>query len=74
MADRYDILTGRSVGDKTYWTKIGVAFPMRDREGMRLVFEALPIGQIRDGKLEVTAVLMPPKPKPARDSDDPPFE
>jgi hypothetical protein len=63
MADRFDILTARTVGDKTYWTKIGVAFPMKDREGMRLVFEALPIPAMREGKLECTAVLMPPKPR-----------
>lgn len=63
MADRYEILTARKQGDKTYWTRIGVAFPMRDRDGFRLVFEALPVPSIRDGAIECTAVLMPPKPR-----------
>lgn len=63
MADRYDILTARKSGDKTYWTKIGVAFPLRDRDGFRLVFEALPLPAMHDGSIECTAVLMPPKPR-----------
>ncbi len=29
---------------KTYWTNIGVAFP-RDRGGMSVILEALPIGR-----------------------------
>lgn len=62
MAERMDIICPRTVGDKTYFTKIGVAFS-NDKGGWSLSFEALPIPQLRDGKLEVRALMMKPKPK-----------
>lgn len=60
MAERMDIICPRTVGDKTYFTKIGVAFS-NDKGGWSLSFEALPIPQLRDGKLEVRALMMKPK-------------
>ncbi len=75
MTERYDILCARQQGDKTYWTKIGAAFPMKNRDGFNLVFEALPIASIREGKIETTALLMPPKPRASKgNGDDPPWE
>lgn len=80
MAKRYDIITGRKNGDKTYWTKIGSAFE-RDNGGFSLVFDALPISDA-DG---CRAMMVEPKPRdggrdparqaPARDdmSDEIPF-
>ena len=59
--ERYDLLTTRKVGDKTYWTKIGVMFPNKDGNGFRLSFEALPIPTIYNDKLEVTVMAFPPK-------------
>lgn len=67
MSERYDLLTARKAGDKTYWTRVGVMFPNRDKPGFRLVFEALPVPQLYDGKLEVTVMAFPPK-----DSDERP--
>lgn len=59
--ERYDLVTARKVGDKTYWTKVGVMFPQKDGRGFRLSFEALPVPSLYDGKLEVTVMAFPPK-------------
>ena len=76
--ERYDLMTARKAGDKTYWTRVGVMFPNRDKPGFRLVFEALPLPSLYDGKLEVTVMAFPPKDDdrparqqaPARSPDD----
>ncbi len=54
MADRYDLKTARTGRDgKTYWTKIGVMFPMRDRDGFNISLEAMPLQSINEqGQLE----------------------
>lgn len=55
MADRMDILATRKdeASGKTYYTRIGVAFPIKDGTGWSLRFDALPVsGQ---------AVMFPPK-------------
>lgn len=59
---RLDMVVAREGRDgKTFFSKIGVAWPM-DKGGYRLVFEALPAGGInREGKFEVTALLFPPR-------------
>ncbi len=59
---RLDMVVAREGRDgKSFYTKIGVAWPM-ERGGYRLVFEALPTGGLnRDGKFEITALLFPPK-------------
>jgi hypothetical protein len=74
MADRYNITVPRKApSGKTYWTKLGVAFPMKDRDGFSLIFEALPIGKINDkGELVVEAKLFPVDEKnnaPAKSND-----
>lgn len=63
MAERYDLMTARKVGDKTYWTKIGVMFPNRNGPGFRLTFEALPVPTLYDGKLETVVMAFEPKPR-----------
>lgn len=65
MADnqRMDLITARTVGDKTYFSKIGIAFKNTKGDGWSLSFEALPIPQLRDGKIETRVLMMPPKPK-----------
>ena len=61
-ASRYDILQGREDQEsgKTYWTRLGVAFPRRDKPGMMLKFNALPISD-RNG--EVNVLVTPYQPK-----------
>lgn len=64
--DRYDVMTAREGKDgKTYWTRIGVMFPAKSG-GFSISFEALPVPQIRDGKIEVRAVAMIPREKQDR--------
>ena len=66
MAKRYDLVTPRESNGKTFYTKVGVMWPM-DRGGFSLTFEALPIPSInRDGKLEVRVLAFEP-----RDDDRP---
>tara|TARA_R110002050_G_scaffold200943_3_gene336003 strand:+ start:2743 stop:2955 length:213 start_codon:yes stop_codon:yes gene_type:complete len=62
MADRYELKTPRQGKDgKTWWTKIGVAFPMKDKDGFNVTFEALPIPQLNDkGELVVEVKMFPP--------------
>ena len=82
---RFDIVQPRAGRDgKTFFTRIGTAWPL-DKGGYRLVFDALPIASLnRDGGIETTALLFPPKDnadRPARqtaardfdDSDGVPF-
>jgi hypothetical protein len=54
MADRYDLKVARQGKDgKTYWTKIGVMFPMKERDGFNITLEALPLQTMNDqGQLE----------------------
>lgn len=67
MADRYDLMTSRTVkqrdgSEKTYYTRVGVMFAMKnDRDGFNLKFEALPIPRIYDGAISVDVVAFPPK-------------
>jgi hypothetical protein len=66
MSDRYDVMTGRTYTDrdgnqKTAWTRIGTMFATE--RGFAISFDALPLPQLRDGKLEVRAVCFPPKEK-----------
>lgn len=62
MADRYELKTPRQGKDgKTHWTKIGVAFPMKEKDGFNVSFDALPIPQLNDkGELEVRVAMWPP--------------
>ena len=63
---RMDILVARQYekdGEtKTYFVKIGTAWPMQNREGFSLSFDALPTPSLSDqGKVETRALMMPPK-------------
>jgi hypothetical protein len=42
MATRLDALTVRESDGKSYWTRIGVAFPNRDGAGYRVLLDAVP--------------------------------
>jgi hypothetical protein len=66
MANRYDVMTGRQYIDrdgnsKTAWTRIGTLFPLRDKDGFSIQFDALPVPTLNDGKLEMRAVCFPPQ-------------
>jgi len=54
MADRYDLKVARQGKDgKVWWTKIGVMFPMKDRDGFNITLEAIPLQTMNDqGQLE----------------------
>lgn len=52
--ERLDVFVTKEVNGKTFWTKIGAAFPHRDGTGFNVQLDALPIY----GKL----VLRPPLP------------
>lgn len=64
MSDRYDAVAARKYTDrdgneKTAFTNIGVAFPMKDRDGYSLRLHAIPAPV--DG--EYSILLFPPKPR-----------
>jgi hypothetical protein len=63
---RYDIITGRKSkdGEKTYWTKVGVAFS-RDQGGFSIELEAYPLPDA-EGKVRVLMV----EPKARDDAPD----
>jgi len=63
MASRYELMTARESNGKTYWTRLGVMFPMQGgKDGFSITLEALPIPQIgNDGKIECRMVAFPPK-------------
>ena len=62
MADRYELKTPRKGRDgKTYWNRVGVAFPKKNGDGFNLQLEALPVPQLNDnGQVEVFISMMPP--------------
>jgi hypothetical protein len=39
---KFDVFATKSVGDKSYYTRIGVAFPHEKGPGFSVVFDALP--------------------------------
>jgi hypothetical protein len=64
MATRYDAVSARTYKDnngqdRTSFTKVGVAFPMKDKDGFNIHLEAIPAPQ--DGVYRI--MLMPPKPR-----------
>jgi hypothetical protein len=74
MADRYEAVAVRRYEDKdgnekSAFTNIGVAWPMKERDGYSLRLHAMPAPE--DG--EYVILLMPPKPKedqPQRQQSD----
>lgn len=64
MADHLDVLVCREdeKTKRTFWTRIGVAFPAKSGEGYSILLDALPIGN----KL----ILRPPREKREPGADD----
>lgn len=71
MSQRYEAVAVREYEQngekKSAFTNIGVAFPMRDRDGYTLRLHCLPAPA--DG--EYTILLFPPKPKDSQPSKPP---
>lgn len=59
MTDRYDALTVRESNGKSYFTKIGVAFPSRSGNGFSVLLDAMPAPT--EGQFKI--LLMEPKPR-----------
>lgn len=62
MADRLDALTVRESNGKSYWTKIGAAFPNRNGPGYIVRLDAMPASV--DGQFSIH--LREPKPRDDR--------
>jgi len=67
---RLDIMQPRAGSDgKTYWTKLGSAWPAKTGSGYSLTFEALPMQSLNEkGQLECRVLLR--EPLPPRDGYD----
>jgi hypothetical protein len=61
---RLDIMQPRNGSDgKTYWTKLGSAWPAKTGNGYSLTFEALPMQSLNEnGQLECRVLLREPLP------------
>jgi len=66
MPDRYDAMVARKRGDKTYWCRIGAAFPNKNGPGFTVLLDALPIPDA-DGRCAVS--LFPPREKDNKPTD-----
>lgn len=66
MPQHYNVLmpreyTAKDGSTKSAFTKIGVAFPIKGKDGFSLTLEAIPLQQInKNGKLECKLLLMLP--------------
>lgn len=63
MTDRLDALCVRESNDKSYFTKIGAAFPNKDGKGWTVLLDAVPASS--DGQFKI----MLREPLPPRDND-----
>jgi hypothetical protein len=49
MADRYRLVVPRKDRDgKTWWTKVGVMWPLKGKDGFSITMEALPLMTMND--------------------------
>lgn len=65
MAERLDALTVRESNGKSYFTKIGAAFPNKDGKGWTVLLDAVPASN--EGQYKI----MLREPLPPRDSQAP---
>ena len=59
MTERLDALTVRETNGKSYWTRIGVAFPAKQGPGWSIMLDAMPAST--DGQYKI--MLREPLPK-----------
>jgi hypothetical protein len=57
MTQRFDLISPRKRGDKTFWVRVGAGFA-RDKGGFSLSFDALPLP---DAEGKVTVLMTEPK-------------
>lgn len=58
MTERYELKSPRKGKDgKTFWTRVGVAFPNKNGDGFNLILEAYPLP---DAEGRVMMTMMPP--------------
>lgn len=62
---RLDVLVVRESNGKSFWTKVGVAFPNRSGEGYTVKLDALPI----NGELKLMPPREPRGSQPAREPE-----
>lgn len=63
MAKYYEVSVPRAGKDgKTFWRRIGTAFPAKQGEGMNVELDALPLTD-KDGRCSF--IIRPPQEKPA---------
>jgi hypothetical protein len=65
MSERLDALTVRENNGKSYFTKVGAAFPNRDGKGYTILLDAMPAPT--DGQFKI--MLREPLPKDGADRD-----
>jgi hypothetical protein len=58
-AERLDAMTAREKDGKTYWSRLGVAFPAKQGPGWNIYLDSIPASV--DGQYKI--MLMAPKPK-----------
>ena len=39
---KFNVVTAKTVGDKSFYTRIGVVFPLEKSPGFSIIFDALP--------------------------------
>ena len=59
----FEILGAVTRKERTYWTRIGVAFPTKDGTGFRLDLDYAPVSP------DAEIVMLPPRAKEAADSE-----
>lgn len=62
MTDRLDALSVRESNGKSYFTRVGVAFPSKDGSGWSVLLDAMPAPA--EGQFKI--LLRPPQPKDDR--------
>ena len=70
MVERLDAISGiKSKSGKTYWTRVGTAFPSKKGDGGYTLFlDYLPLNRSEDGKLVIALTV----PKEREERSDPP--
>ncbi len=75
MTERLDAMTVRESNDKSFWTKIGVAFPAKQGAGWTVLLDAMPAPVEGQFKILLREPLPPreqaaQRPQTSRDLDD----
>lgn len=69
MTERMDVCAPRKRGEKTYWIRVGSAFPAKQGKGWNIVLDALPLPDA-EGRCALSLFEPRDKEKPAREPGD----